>query len=246
MFGVGHMALGYLLAKGSAHTLKANINIPLVLVLSIIPDIDILAGEGFHRGPTHSFILAVLVFTPIFLLYRKQAMPYFLALVSHLIGDLFIGGNLQLFWPLSTSPVSLPIIPKISIFSPINVALELTLFIAATLVMYKAKDLQLFFQKRATNLILIIPVATVLLPTFLAYPLNVPVLLIPPHLFYLGLFLIAIFVVFFKSSRPTKERNPIVNTTRPIKYTNRKKPTTKETCKNKVITNKNPLIIKKL
>jgi membrane-bound metal-dependent hydrolase YbcI (DUF457 family) len=207
MFGVGHMALGYLLAKGSAHTLKANINIPLVLVLSIIPDIDILAGEGFHRGPTHSFILAVLVFTPIFLLYRKQAMPYFLALVSHLIGDLFIGGNLQLFWPLSTSPVSLPIIPKISIFSPINVALELTLFIAATLVMYKAKDLQLFFQKRATNLILIIPVATVLLPTFLAYPLNVPVLLIPPHLFYLGLFLIAIFVVFFKSSRPTKEQS---------------------------------------
>ena len=207
MFGVGHIALAYLLAKGSAHTLKANINIPLVLVLSIIPDIDILAGEAFHRGPTHSLILAVLVFIPIFLLYRKQAIPYFLALVSHLIGDLFIGGNLQLFWPLSTSPVSLPIIPKISIFSPINVALELTLFIAATLVMYKAKDLQLFFQKRATNLILIIPIATVLLPTFLAYPLNVPLLLVPPHLFYLGLFLIAIFVVFFNPFSKQKNKS---------------------------------------
>jgi membrane-bound metal-dependent hydrolase YbcI (DUF457 family) len=196
MFGVGHMALAYLLAKGSAQPLKVNINIPLVLVLSIIPDIDILAGEGFHRGPTHSVILAVLVFIPVFVLFRKQALPYFLALVSHsLIGDLFIGGNLQLFWPVSTSHVSLPIIPKISIFSPINIALELTLFITATLVMFKTKDLQLFFQKNTSNLLLIIPIATVLMPTFLAYPLNVPILLIPPHLFYLGLFMIAIFVV---------------------------------------------------
>jgi hypothetical protein len=196
MFGVGHMALAYLLAKGSAQPLKVNINIPLVLVLSIIPDIDILAGEGFHRGPTHSVILAVLVFIPVFVLFRKQAVPYFLALVSHsLIGDLFIGGNLQLFWPVSTSHVSLPIIPKISIFSPINIALELTLFITATLVMFKTKDLQLFFQKNTSNLLLIIPIATVLMPTFLAYPLNVPILLIPPHLFYLGLFMIAIFVV---------------------------------------------------
>ena len=194
------MALAYLLAKGSAQPLKVNINIPLVLVLSIIPDIDILAGEGFHRGPTHSVILAVLVFIPVFVLFRKQAVPYFLALVSHsLIGDLFIGGNLQLFWPVSTSHVSLPIIPKISIFSPINIALELTLFITATLVMFKTKDLQLFFQKNTSNLLLIIPIATVLMPTFLAYPLNVPILLIPPHLFYLGLFMIAIFVVLSNS-----------------------------------------------
>ena len=201
MFGVGHMALAYLLAKGSAHTMKVNFNIPLILVLSIIPDIDILAGEAFHRGPTHSFILAVLVFIPIFLLYRKQAIPYFLALVSHsLIGDLFIGGNLQLLWPISTSHISLPIIPKIPIFSPINVALELTLFVVATIVMFKTKDLQLFFQKKASNLLLIIPVATVLLPTFLAYPLNVPILLVPPHLFYLGLFIIAIIAVFLNLS----------------------------------------------
>ena len=214
------MALAYLLAKGSAQPLKVNINIPLVLVLSIIPDIDILAGEGFHRGPTHSVILAVLVFIPVFVLFRKQAVPYFLALVSHfLIGDLFIGGNLQLFWPLSTSPVSLPIIPKISIFSPINVALELTLFIAATLVMYKAKDLQLFFQKNTSNLLLIIPIATVLLPTFLAYPLNVPLLLVPPHLFYLGLFLIAIFVVFFTPFSKQKNKSQSLATNRIIKYT---------------------------
>ena len=219
MFGVGHMALAYLLAKGSAHTLKANINIPLVLVLSIIPDIDILVGGAFHRGPTHSVISAVLVFIPIFLLYRKQAIPYFLALVSHsLIGDLFIGGNLQLLWPLSTSFLSLPIIPKISIFSSINVALELTLFIAATLVMFKTKDLQQLLQKNTSNLLLIIPITTVLLPTFLAYPLNVPILLVPPHLFYLGLFTIAIFVVLLKNPRPIKQKQ-FISTARLINYT---------------------------
>jgi hypothetical protein len=226
MFGVGHMALAYLLAKGSAQPLKVNINIPLVLVLSIIPDIDILAGEGFHRGPTHSVILAVLVFIPVFVLFRKQAVPYFLALVSHsLIGDLFIGGNLQLFWPVSTSHVSLPIIPKISIFSPINIALELTLFITATLVMFKTKDLQLFFQKNTSNLLLIIPIATVLMPTFLAYPLNVPILLIPPHLFYLGLFMIAIFVVLL-NPRGKQNKKPFIgtSTTRLINYTIEKTP----------------------
>ena len=212
------MALAYLLAKGSAQPLKVNINIPLVLVLSIIPDIDILAGEGFHRGPTHSIISAVLVFIPIFLFFRKQAIPYFLALISHsMIGDLFIGGNLQLLWPLSTSYISLPIIPKISIFSPINVALELTLFIAATLVMLKTKDLQRLLQKNTSNLLLIIPIATVLLPTFLAYPLNVPILLVPPHLFYLGLFVIAIFVVLLRDPGPIKQK-PFISTTRLINY----------------------------
>lgn len=198
LFGVGHMALAYLLGKGSAKPLRVSPNVPLILVLSIIPDIDILTGvDAFHRGPTHSAILALLVFIPVFAIYRKKAVPYFLALVSHsLIGDLFIGGNIQLLWPIYTNKVSLyPFIPKIEIFSPVNVALELTLFIAATLVMFKTKDLQLFFQKKTTNLLLIIPIATVLLPTFLAYPLSVPILLVPPHLFYLGLFTIAVFIV---------------------------------------------------
>jgi hypothetical protein len=197
-FGVGHMALAYLLGKGSARPLRLNPNVPLILVLSIIPDIDILTGvETFHRGPTHSAILALLVFIPVFAIYRKKAVPYFLALISHsLIGDLFVGGNIQLLWPISTNKVSLyPFIPKIEIFSPINVALELTLFIAATLVMFKTKDLQLFFQKKTTNLLLVIPIATVLLPTSLGYPLSVPILLVPPHLFYLALFTIALFAV---------------------------------------------------
>ena len=208
MYAVGHMALAYLIAKASAKTFKVNPNIPTILVLSIIPDVDILFGTEFHRGPTHSAIVALLIFIPLFIIYRKKATPYFLALLSHtLIGDLLIGGNLQLLWPITTNEISLsPLLPKIAINSPINVALELTLFTAATIVMFKTKDLRIFLQNNKTNLLLAIPISTVLLPTFLAYPLSVPLLLVAPHLFYLALFTIALFAAlpgFFEKHHQT-------------------------------------------
>src|SRR3990172_8620705 len=189
MFAIGHIALAYLISKASAKTLKLSPVMPAILVLSIIPDMDILFGNEIHRGPTHSAIATLLIFIPLFITYRKKATPYFLALLSHsLIGDLIIGGNLQLLWPLTTNEISLtPPLPNIAINSPINVALELTLFTAATIIMIKTKDLHLFFQNNKTNLLLTIPICTVLLPTFLAYPLSVPTLLLPPHLFYLTL-----------------------------------------------------------
>ena len=197
MFAVGHMALAYLLAKGSGKLLKVNFNIPLVLVLSIIPDIDIIIGyllnAEIHRGPTHSIIVAILVFIPFFLYYRQRAAPYFVALASHsVIGDFFIGGQLQLFWPLSTSEFGLT---YISIYSTVNVVIEFTLFVIATAVMFKAGDIYRFFRNSKLNLVLAIPIFTVLLPTFASYPLHVPLLLVLPHLFYLVLFSISVLLV---------------------------------------------------
>jgi membrane-bound metal-dependent hydrolase YbcI (DUF457 family) len=194
-----------LLGKLSAKPLNVKPNVPVLLVLSIIPDIDILVGvEAFHRGPTHSLITAALVFLPFFILYRRRAIPYFLALVSHgLIGDLFVGGNIQLFWPLLSSPVFLPSPPflEISIFSTLNVTIESTLFVVATIVLVKTKDFLLFFRSKLSNLVLAIPIFTVLLPTFVGYPLSVPFLLVPTHLFYLVLFSIAVLIWFFRRLR---------------------------------------------
>ena len=82
MFAVGHMALAYLAGKISAKPLRVSPNVPLLLVLSIIPDMDILVGEGFHRGPTHSVIMAIIVFLPVLYFYRRKAVPYLLALAS--------------------------------------------------------------------------------------------------------------------------------------------------------------------
>jgi membrane-bound metal-dependent hydrolase YbcI (DUF457 family) len=152
-FAVGHMALAYLLGKASAKLLKVNINIPLILFLSIIPDIDILFdflfNSDIHRGPTHSIIVAIVVFIPFFLLYRQRATPYFAALASHsLIGDFLIGGQLQLLWPLSTNEFGARELgfPYINIYNPINVALEFTLFAIALAVMLKTRDLFHFFE----------------------------------------------------------------------------------------------------
>ncbi len=73
------MAMGYLLSKGSSKPLHLKPNIPVLLVLSILPDIDIaydfLTGAELHRGPTHSIFVAVLAFVPFFIVYRKKALP---------------------------------------------------------------------------------------------------------------------------------------------------------------------------
>jgi len=198
------MAIAYLLGKGSSKGLRTKLNIPLLLVLSILPDIDIiydfLTGSNIHRGPTHSVVVAALAFVPLFIIYGKKALPYFLALISHsLIGDFFIGGQLQLFWPFSTKEFGLHELGSyyIRIFSPANIALELTMFVIATLILYKSGEWKVFFTSDKTNLVLIIPVATVLLPTTIGYPFSTSLLVTEPllalaHMFYLALFSIAI------------------------------------------------------
>ena len=192
------MALAYLLGKSSARLLKVNLNTPLILVLSIIPDVDILFGVNeLHRGPTHSLITALIVFIPLFALYRQKAVPYFLALISHsFIADFLIGGQLMLFWPFTSQLFGLPDFgPYIGIWSPINITLEWTLFALSAIVMFKTGDLSLFFRNKKSNLLLAIPIGTVLLPTFVSYPLQVPLLLMPPHFFYLVLFSISVLTV---------------------------------------------------
>ncbi len=212
-FAVGHMALAYLLGKVSSKPLHLKPNIPLILVLSIVPDADLIlqwfTQVDIHRGPTHSIITAVLIFAPVFILYGKRAVPYFLAFISHaLIGDFFIGGQIQLFWPLSTQPIGLHELGYyyISIFSKINVFLELTLFTLAIAVMVKTKDFQVFFTKSKMNLVLIIPVFTVLLPTTIGYPFSSPLFFTVPllalaHLFYLILFSLSISTVLLSLLR---------------------------------------------
>jgi membrane-bound metal-dependent hydrolase YbcI (DUF457 family) len=218
------MAIAYLLGRGSSRALRVKLNIPLLLVLSILPDIDIvydfLTGAEIHRGPTHSIIVAMVVFIPIFIIYCRKAIPYFLALISHvLIADFLIGGQLQLFWPFSTNQFGLHELGLyyINIFSPVNIVLESILFIIATFVLYKSGDWKVFFGSNKTNLLLIIPITTVLLPSTIGYPFNNSLILSEPalaltHLFYLLLFGIAVLKtlssIFKKRFRCTTKEVP--------------------------------------
>jgi membrane-bound metal-dependent hydrolase YbcI (DUF457 family) len=191
LFAVGHFALGYILSKTSSKMLKINFHIPTILMLSVIPDIDILFPFLEHRGLTHSIVTASIVFVPIFAIYHKKATPYFIALIQHsLIGDYLVGGKTQLLFPLTTQYYG----TGLSIQSQTSIALEWAAFLLSMLVMLAVKDIKIFFQPHNSNLILTIPTFTVLLPTFLAFPLQVPTILIAPHIIYLVLFITSIFI----------------------------------------------------
>lgn len=190
MFAVGHFAFGYILAKLTTQVTKTEMNIPLVLTLSVIPDIDLLVPFVEHRGPFHSIIMASVIFMPVFALYRRKALPYFVALIQHsLIGDYIVGG-VQLLWPLTQQPYGL----NVNIFSLANITLEWLLFLSAAMVMFKTRDMLVLFQPHGSNMILAVPIFTVLLPTFLAFPLHVPMALVPPHIIYLILFLTSLLI----------------------------------------------------
>ena len=131
---------------------------------------------------------------PFFVIYRKQAIPYYAALLSHiLIGDFFTGGA-QLFWPLSQSQFG---VLNISVFSEANVIAELFLFFISVPVMYKLGDLQTLLKPHNKNWALIIPFSAVLgplLPLGQNPIITLPSLLVVPSLFYTSLFAFSMLV----------------------------------------------------
>ena len=201
MFAVGHLALGHICGYATSKMLKTDINLPIILLLSIAPDVDLLILQLQHRGPTHSLISAITVFIPFLIVYKKRAIPYFIALVQHsLIGDLITGGNIQLLWPLNTQSYGI----RIGIENPINIILEWIVFTASILIMLKTDHLTTLFTQHNSNLLLLAPISTVLLPTFLNYPLPVPTPLILPHLIYLIIFSTSIIINLSKHPGSTK------------------------------------------
>lgn len=132
---------------------------------------------------------------PFFVVYRKQAIPYYAALLSHiLIGDFFTATGVQLFWPLSSNWVGAL---NINTTSLANVIAELALFGLTLPIMYKLGDLQTLFKPHNKNWALIIPLVAVLGPLLVSgqdQEFNLPVLLAVPSLFYVGLFSYSILV----------------------------------------------------
>jgi len=64
-------------------------------------------------------------------------------------------------------------------------------------VLYESKDYRVFLTGNKSNLLLIIPIGTVLLPTIIGYPFRAPLIITEPilalaHLFYFVLFSIAV------------------------------------------------------
>jgi membrane-bound metal-dependent hydrolase YbcI (DUF457 family) len=186
--------LGYLFGKGSSKLANVKMSLPLLFAASVLPDVDLLLRFLMHRGPTHSFITVTVLMVPFFVVYHKQAIPYYAAVLSHIfIGDFFTGG-IQLFWPLSQNWYGAL---NISVISLTNIIAELALFFATLPIMHKLGDLNTLWKPHNKNLALIIPLCAVLGPSF-AFGRGgesiLPTLLLAPSIFFAILFAYSIFV----------------------------------------------------
>ncbi|UCE16943.1 MAG: metal-dependent hydrolase [Candidatus Bathyarchaeota archaeon] len=200
-YSIGHLALGYLSGKATSKLINTNINLPLLFLFSVIPDIDLLIPNLIeHRGPTHSFIIFALLFLPLFKLYGTKALPYLISLTSHTIGDIYLTspaigtwaheltGGAQVFWPITTNWYSSGII----VTNLTLIYVEWTIFLASLTILLATKELWKLFKPHPSNLLLAIPIISIFESTFLGFPIPVPPLLIAPHLIILSIFALSI------------------------------------------------------
>ena len=189
-------------------------NLPLLLAASVLPDVDLILRFLMHRGPTHSLITITAAMIPFFIVCRKQAIPYYSALLSHIfIGDFFTGGA-QIFWPLSQSRFGALNIPVTSLTNSIA---ELALFGLTLPIMYKLGDLQTLLKPRNKNWVLIIPLGAILGPLLKlgrGQESTLPILLVVPSLFYASLLAYSIFIELRAWLNQDKGKPPPNNITR--------------------------------
>ena len=198
MFAIGHFALGYLSGKSSSKLLRTKINLPLLLAVSIIPDVDLLLEVinptvFMHRGLTHSLVTFTVFMIPFFIIYRRQAVPYYAALLSHsLIGDLFTGG-VGLFWPISQDWFGNK---WLAIGGLGDSVAELFLFLIVVAITFKNGDLQTLLHPKNHNSFLVIAFFAVLGPmlSFGKIESNLPDALIIPSLFWLIIFAVSLLI----------------------------------------------------
>jgi len=138
MYLLGHVALGYFAAKTVSRITYENFSIPLIWLVSLLPDIDLLIPGLQHRGPTHSIIIALLLFTPI-LIILKRGLAYLAALATHtVIGDYFTSYGCQLLWPINTAWMKAPI--PLLLRGINEIYLELILFGSMIVIMFLSRE----------------------------------------------------------------------------------------------------------
>ncbi|MCS7140974.1 MAG: metal-dependent hydrolase [Candidatus Nitrosocaldus sp.] len=120
MFLVGHAAWAYVISRPLASVLRVKINPYLVMLLGMIPDVDILLQEYIkHRSVTHSVLFWGIAFIPLFIMYRRRSIPYFAAVIQHIIfGDVVVAST-NILWPLRFQ-----VGMGNSLLSPLNIAME--------------------------------------------------------------------------------------------------------------------------
>ena len=181
MFAVGHLAFGYLLAKATTKVLRINkIDLPLIFMLSVLPDVDLLIPNLPHRGPTHSLVVLTLVFVPFYIIKGRSVIPYFVALFQHsAIGDFSTGVGVMCLWPFSFKFYGL----GVDMMGAVNVFAEDFSFLTAFALMALSNDMSAILKIKKTSLFLIPPLGA-LFPVLLGRLLAPAGLIVPHYVFF--------------------------------------------------------------
>jgi hypothetical protein len=134
--------------------------VPAILILGVLPDGDLLfRGLGIaHRTVTHSWLLWILLFIPVFYFLRLKAVPYFVAVIQHFAFGDFVMGKVMMFWPFSSARVGL----GFGMGSVVDVALETGGLILAFGLMIYFGDLKRLFSVEKRNFYMIFPLMALL------------------------------------------------------------------------------------
>lgn len=148
-----------------------------------------------HGGPTHSIILFLAMAFPAFIIWRKQTIPYLVALVSHsLLGDYLTRPSralgIQLLYPLTSNWFS----AGSGAARLTYVYCELVLFATFLMLMLMTRDVTTLIKNHPSNMLLVIPISTALLPVFMRFPIPVPAELVIPHLILIVLLTLPILI----------------------------------------------------
>ena len=129
--------------------------VPLILLLGILSDADLLLGNlgVVHRTVTHSFFFWIIIFVPLFIVFRLKSVPYFVAVVQHFaFGDLLMG-KVMIFWPFNSSWVGFGIpMPSLT-----DVTLEIAGLILALGIIVYSRDLKRLFSVDKRNTLMLLP-----------------------------------------------------------------------------------------
>lgn len=173
MLAVGHISIGYLFGKLTAKAVHQRLNIPLLMMLAVLPDIDFLIPFLPHRGPLHSLLLHGIIFIPLLVVFRLQSVPYLTALITHSMVDVLGWEPAQLIWPLNATSMHLNLLTQSQL-----AIIELDLFLLAASLMILDRD-----TTRDPSLltgVLIIPLTALAVPVIYGHP-QPPAILVFPH-----------------------------------------------------------------
>ena len=140
---------------------KGKLFVPIVLMMGILPDADLLLSPfGVeHHTFMHSLIFWLVLFVPFLLVYRRRVIPYLAAVVQHFAFGDFIFGTVMILWPFSHSFFGF----GLSMGSTLDVAFETTGLLLFVGVSYFNGDLKRLLSVDPTNFLMILPFLALLI-----------------------------------------------------------------------------------